>query len=324
MKFSLAALQKQLVNAINRASDRVAAVRRSVRRAVLARISFVALDSVAKASWLVRGAFNGRLRASGIARYEAGRQDVGLKRRDALLTMSGGVRETMIDERFYAVRERDMYVWHELRDAAAELAKRIRAIQAAEPGRVVILSPFHYLSQYANVCIIEELRIALGLETISVVSGVPSNVHGNDTAMVPSFRVLHTNDANGAESRNAIGLRVVRALRRDGIAVLFADVPPFTFVKFPMETIGVSMEGREARVHRGVFRIGAPLNALLLPCYLRFDRGHFGVRIFDPIALAADDAPQRLADDIVTARKENYPHWLFAGHPCVYHFAATR
>ncbi len=238
--------------------------------------------------------------------------------------MSGGVLEALIDERFYAVRERDMYVWHELRAAAGELARRIRQIQAEDPGRVVILSPFHYLSQYANVCVIEELRLALGLETISVVSGVARDIYGNDAAMVPSFRVLHTYDKDGAESRNAIGLRVVRALRRDGVAVLFADVPPFTFAKFPMETIGVSMGGRNARVHRGVFRLGAPLNALLLPCYVRFEKGHFGIRIFEPIALAEADAPQRLADAIVTARNENFPHWLYADHPCVYHFATTR
>jgi hypothetical protein len=320
MKFSIITLRKALAGA----AGRVQAVRRRIRRAMLARISFAALDHVAVASWLIRSIFNGRLRASGIARYQLGREDVGLTRRDALSTMSGGVREALIDERFYAARERDMYVWQELRAAAAEVAKRIRQIQSDEPGRVVILSPFHYLSQYANVCIIEELRIALGLETISAVSGIPRDIYGNDMAMVPSIRVLHTYDQDGAESRNAIGLRVVRALRRDGVAVLFADVPPFTFAKFPMETIDVSMEDRKARVHRGVFRIGAAVNALLLPCYLRFDKGHFGIRILEPIALAQADAPQQLADAIVAARNENYPHWLYAGHPCVYHFATTR
>jgi hypothetical protein len=301
-----------------------AVARRLVLRALLARMSFAMLDFAAQAGWLTRSAFIGRTRANGIARYEAGRADVGLTRRDALRTMSAGVLEAWIDARLYAGRERGRDTWPDLQQAARELAELIRQIKARDPGRLIFLSPFHHLSQYANIYVVDEVRKVLGLDSISVVSGVARDVYGNDTAMIPSVRILHTYDEDSRETRNTLGLRVVRALKRDGVAVLFADVPPFTLAKFPMETVGVFMEGREARVHRGVFRLGAPLNAVLLPFYLRFESGRFGVREFDPIPLAQPDAPQRLADDIVTARKENYPHWLYAGHPCAYHFAATR
>jgi hypothetical protein len=296
-------------------------VRRRALREMVVRMSFAMVDFTAQVSWLTRSVFLGRARAIGIARYEAGRVEVGLTHRDALRTMSAGVREAWFDERLYAGRERGRDAWPDLQQVARELAERIRQIQTHEPGRPIFLSPFHYLSQYANIYVVDEVRKALELDSISVVSGVPRDVYGDDTAMIPAVRVLHTYDE---ENRHALGLRVVRALRRDGVAVLFADVPPFTLAKFPMETVGVSMGGRQARVHRGVFRVGAPLNAVLLPFYLRFERGRFGVRSFDPIPLAQFDAPQRLADDIVTARKENYPHWLYAGHPCAYHFAATR
>jgi len=304
--------------------QRLARASRVVRRALIARLSFRAVERLALLSWLVRGAFDGRLRSTGIVRYEAGRADVGLTRRDALRTMSADVREAWIDERFYAARERWRDPCPDLRAGAAEVIARIRDLRARDPGRPVILSPFHYLSQYANVYIVEAVRVAFGLESISIVSGVPSDVQGNDAAMIPAIRVLHTYDAAHPERRNTLGLRVVRALKRDGVAFLFADVPPFTLARFPMETVGVSMRGREARLHAGVFRLGAPINAWLLPYYLRFEKGRFGVRIFEPIALAQASAAQRLADDIETACRENYPHWLYAGHPCTYHFAAVR
>lgn len=295
-----------------------------MRRAVLARLSYGVVERLALASWLIRGAFNGRLRAVGIARYESGRVDVGLTRRDALRTMSANVREAWIDERFYAAHERGIDSCPDLREPSAEVTARIRQIRALDPKRPIILSPFHYLSQYAYIYVIDQVRQGLGLDTISLVSGVPRDIYGDDDAMIPSIRVLHTYDGESADRRNTLGLRVARALRRDGVAVLFSDVPPFTLARYPMETLGVSLQGRHARVHAGVFRLGAPLNAYLLPFYLRFENGRFGVRIFDPIALADTDAPQRLADDIDIARKENYPHWLYAGHPCVYHFAPTR
>jgi hypothetical protein len=273
--------------------------------------------------WLIRGAFSARVRAVGVARYEAGRMDVALTRRDALRTMSANVREMWIDQRFYAAHERGIDPSPELRELSAQVVARIREMRTREPARPVILSPFHYLSQYANICVVEHVRRGLGLDSISLVSGVPRDIYGDDAAMIPAIRVLHTHGESAGE-RNALGLRVVRALRREGVAVLFADVPPFTLARFPMETVDVSLRGRRARVHAGVFRLGAPLDAYLLSFYLRFERGRFGLRIFEPIELADAGAPQRLADDIDIACKENYPHWLYAGHPCVYHFAPTR
>lgn len=294
------------------------------RRHVFARLSFAAVEHLALASWLVRSLFDGRLRATGIARYEAGLADAALTRRDALRTMSANVHEKWLDERLYAGRELKRDAWPDLRAAAAELAARIRQIRRDEPMRPVILSPFHYLSQYANIYVIDEVRNVLGLTAISVVSGVPRDIYGNDAAMIPSVQVLYTYDENGKESRNGLGLRVARALRRDGVAVIFADVPPFAFATFPMDTVGVTMRERQARIHSGVFRLGAQFNALLLPFYLRLEKGRFAVRVFDPVALAHDDAPQRVADDIAAACRENYPHWLFAGHPSAYHFAPAR
>ncbi|WP_233863224.1 hypothetical protein [Paraburkholderia adhaesiva] len=319
MSLSLTAVLQPLHGLVHR----FAAARLATRRAVLSRLSFRAVERGALVSWLVRGAFSGRVRAVGVARYEAGRADVALTRRDALRTMSARVREAWIDERFYAAHERGRDPCPELRVFAAQIVARIREMRAREPKRPIILSPFHYLSQYANVCIVEHVRRGLGIESISLVSGVPRDVYGDDATMIPSIRVLHTYAESG-EQRNSLGLRVVRALRREGVAVLFADVPPFTLAKFPMETVDVFLRGRHARVHAGVFRLGAPLDAYLLPFYLRLERGRFGMRMFEPIALAELDAPQRLADDIDIACKENYPHWLYAGHPCVYHFAPTR
>ncbi|MFD1556333.1 hypothetical protein ACFSHT_11955 [Paraburkholderia silviterrae] len=285
---------------------------------------FAAVERIALANWMIRAAYDGRLRATGVSRYETGRIDVGLARADALRTMSANVREAWLDERIYAGRALRRDAWPDLRAAAHQLASRIKQIKANEPGRVVVLSPFHYVSQYANIYVVDEVRRMLGLESMAVVSGVPRDIYGNDAAMIPSLRVLYTYDEKGRESRNGLGLRVIRALRRDGVAVVFSDVPPFTLAKYPMETVGVTIGSKSARLHNGVFRLGTPVDALLLPFYLSFEKGRFGMRMFEPIALADAAAPQRLANNIETARRENYPHWLYAGHPSVYHFAATR
>jgi hypothetical protein len=303
---------------------RVARFRFTLRRRFFARLSFGIVEQAANAGWLFRAACNGRVRAAGIVRYEAGRIDVGLARQHALRTMSASMRESWLDERLYAGRALQRDQWPDLREVAQQLSQRIRQIKAVETDRVVVLSPFHYVSQYANIYVVDEVRNALGLTSISVVSGVPRDIYGDDTEMIPSIRLLYTYDENGGDSRNGLGLRLIRSLRRDGVAVVFADVPPFALAKFPMETVGVTMNGRQARVHNGVFRLGALTDALLLPFYLRFEHGRFGLRIFEPIALADAAAPQCLAEQIETARRENYPNWLYAGHPSAYHFAATR
>ena len=309
---------------LKRLSTRLARRRLALRRRLLACLPFAVVERIALANWMIRAAYDGRLRATGVSRYETGRIDVGLARADALRTMSANVREAWLDERIYAGRALRRDAWPDLRAAAHQLASRIKQIKANEPGRVVVLSPFHYVSQYANIYVVDEVRRMLGLESMAVVSGVPRDIYGNDAAMIPSLRVLYTYDEKGRESRNGLGLRVIRALRRDGVAVVFSDVPPFTLAKYPMETVGVTIGSKSARLHNGVFRLGTPVDALLLPFYLSFEKGRFGMRMFEPIALADAAAPQRLANNIETARRENYPHWLYAGHPSVYHFAATR
>jgi lauroyl/myristoyl acyltransferase len=91
-----------------------------------------------------------------------------------------------------------------------------------------------------------------------------------------------------------------------------------------METVGVSIFGRNARIHNGVFRLGAPFNAMLLPFYLSFKQGRFSAELFEPLPLADPDAPQRLARYIEAAVVDNYPDWLVSGHPSMYAFAPVR
>lgn len=188
-------------------------------------------------------------------------------------------------------------------------------------GRPIIVSPFHYVSQYANIYVIDELRSLLAIESIAVVSGVPRNLYGDDDARIPGVKVLYT---YGNEDRNGLGLRVAKALKRHGVIVLFADVPPFMMHRYPTQTVGVSMFGRPARIHNGVFRLGGPLDATLLPFCLRFERGRFKAELFDPIPLAAPDAPQQLAERIELALSGNYANWLPAGHPAMYAFAPSK
>jgi lauroyl/myristoyl acyltransferase len=45
--------------------------------------------------------------------------------------------------------------------------------------------------------------------------------------------------------------------------------------RYPMETVEVTMFGKSARIHNGVFRMGETFGAVLLPFYLRFARGRF-------------------------------------------------
>lgn len=91
-----------------------------------------------------------------------------------------------------------------------------------------------------------------------------------------------------------------------------------------METVGVSMFGRAARIHNGVFRMGASLGAVLLPFYLRFERGRFGGTVLSPIRLADPDAPQRVAREIEDALISNFDRSLVVGHPSLYAFAPLK
>ncbi|PJI47769.1 MAG: hypothetical protein CTR55_18175 [Pseudomonas sp.] len=212
--------------------------------------------------------------------------------------------------------------WPALESTAAELAAIINGIHRESPGKPVIVSPFHYVSEYANIYVVDALRSALNLTELAVVSGSPREAYGRqEDILIPGLRILHTLDEN---NRSALGLRLLRALKRDGAAVLFSDVPPHMMQRYPMETVEVSMLGRPARLHRGVFNIGGHTNAVLLCFHLTFRQGRFGHRIFEPVELRQANAPQRVADYIERAYHDAYPNWILADHPSRYGFAPTK
>jgi hypothetical protein len=296
---------------------------RRLQSIFLARLPLASMEWLAITEWCMSSVFDARVRWHGLARYEMGRDALALASDQALRTVSAAALENLLDKRLYLGRQhRGGYEMRpDLKAIALELAGHIREAKQGAGQRPVIVSPFHYVSQYANIVVVDELRAALSLDSIAVVSGVPRDRYGDDEALAPGIRVLYT---YGDSNRNGLGMRVARSMRRDGVVVLFADVPPFAMHKFPTETVDVSIHGRPARIHNGVFRIGAPSDALLLPFYLRFEQGRFRARVFDPIPLAASDAPQRVADCIAGALADNYPQWLMAGHPSMYAFAPLR
>jgi hypothetical protein len=293
-----------------------------IRAHLLCRIPLCAIPQIASAATLLRNMVNARARWAGIERWETGCDLLKLHGLNRRAVLSGVCLEHLLDQRLHFGRQRCRgEVWPDLQATAAALARQIAQLKAQAPARPVIVAPFHYVSQYANIYVIDELRKLLGLESIGVVSGVPRNLYGDDDAMIPAIEILHT---HSGEHRNALGLRVARSLRRNGVVVLFADVPPYMLARYPMETVGVTMFGRAARIHRGVFRIGAPVDAWLLPFYLRFERGRFGAQMCDAIQLAANDAPQRVADCIVSALKDNFARSLVTSHPSMYAFSPAR
>ncbi|WP_167397573.1 hypothetical protein [Paraburkholderia aromaticivorans] len=312
---ALRALPAAFTRAAKRSRDRL-------KGACLARIPLRAIEPLAISAWYVRSCFNARLRWSGLERREIGHDVLKLAPVDDRRVLPGRVLEKLIDQRLHFGRQRNRAeAWPDLQRAASVLAQIIRKIKTATPGRPVIVSPFHYVSQYANIYLIDELRKQLGLVSIGVVSGVPQNIYGSDDAMIPHIDILHTYSET---NRSGLGLRAARSLKRNGVVVLFSDAPPFTLSGYPMETVGVCLFGRPSRIHNGVFRMGAPLDALLLPFYLRFEHGRFGAVVFEPLELAHSDAPQRVADCIEKALRDNYARALAAGHPSMYAFAPLR
>lgn len=266
--------------------------------------------------------FSRRTRTDGVVRAEIGREMFQLTPALARRASAASLLESLIDRRIYFGRRRRAdEAWPDLQTVAAALAREMGRLKAEIPGRPVVVSPFHYVSQYANIYIIDQLRKLLGIESISVVSGVPRNIYGNDDAQIPGIKVLYT---YGDENRNGLGLRVARALRRNGAVAMFTDAPPFTMHRYPMQTVNVSMFNRNSRIHNGVFRLGASHDAVLLAFYLRFEHGRFSAKLFDPIALADADAPQQLADCIEAALIDNYPNWLPGGHPSMYAFSPAK
>lgn len=292
------------------------------RNALIARLPPAVIAPVAAAVWRTHVLFSSNARWRGAERCEFARGVVGAKSFSPCSVATTALREKLIDKRIYFGRLlRGSEAWPDLQAVAHELASQIRQLQVVSPGRPIFVSPFHYVSQYANIYVVDELRACLGLESIAVVSGVPRDLYGEDHAQIPGVQVLYT---YGEDNRNGLGLRLARALKRSGVAVLFADVPPFALHRFPMETIGVSIFGRPARIHNGVFRLGAQFDALLLPFYLSFERGRFTGEILGPLSLHHPEAPQQLAQYIESALAKNCQHSLVAGHPSMYAFAANR
>lgn len=319
MKFKLAAAGLRLLASL---PDWLAHGRGRARRALIAHLPRTAIEPLAVVSWRIRALTDARVRWEGTCRSDIGRNVLKLTLPDSSRVASGRFREHLIDQRIYYGRlARGSEAWPDLQEVARALATEITQLRVVEPGRPVIVSPFHYVSQYANIYVIDELRELLGLESLAVVSGVPRDLYGDDHALIPGVTVLYT---YGDDDRNGLGLRLARALKRSGVAVLFADVPPFTLHRYPMETVSVSLFGRNARIHNGVFRLGGQFDAILLPFYLRYERGRFSAQIFDPLPLAAAGAPQQLARYIEAAVADNYADWLVAGHPSMYSFAAAR
>ncbi|WP_244817050.1 hypothetical protein [Caballeronia sp. Lep1P3] len=292
------------------------------RRSIVGRIPVHAVETLAICIWRMRSLFDAEARASGLVRAEIGADVLGLPRAQSHRARVGAQVEKLIDQRIYFGRDiRKSETWPDLDAIAQTLARAVEKLRKEAPRRPVFLSPFHFVSQYANIYIVERVAGLLGLQSMSVVSGVPRNQYGDDHALIPGIKVLYTyGDAN----RNGLGVRVARSLKRDGVAVLFSDVPPFTMHRYPMETVEVTMFGKSARIHNGVFRMGESFGAVLLPFYLRFARGRFELRVFDALALDAADSPQRLAEYIETALRDNYEQWLPAGHPAMYAFAPSR
>jgi len=297
-------------------------VRTSVKGALIARVPPSLIEPLASVIWFAGSAFSAKHRWSGIERLEVGREVLKLSGLNVRRTLSGKVLEHLVDQRLHFGRQRYLKeVWPDLRRVACTLAQTITKLKHEMPGRPVIVSPFHFVSQYANIYVVDDLRVQLGLETLGVVSGMPRDIYGTDNAMVPHLDVLYTySQAN----RGNLGLQMARSLRRHGVVVLFADVAPCLFAAYPMETVGVSMFGRAARIHNGVFRLGAHQNALLLPFYLRFEGGRFSSHLFAPIDLTQTDAPQQVANCIEVALNNNYEHALIAGHPSMYAFSPVK
>jgi hypothetical protein len=293
-----------------------------VRRALVGRIPARFIETLCKGSWIVENIFHFRAHASGVTRAEVGRDVLGLPPAQARRSQLSKQLEKLIDQRIYFGRAvRGGETWPDLEAIAQTLAAKIVAVRREHPGRPVFLSPFHFVSQYANIYVVERVGALLGIKSLAVVSGVPRNQYGDDHALIPGINVLYTyNDPN----RSGLGVRVARSLKRDGVAVLFSDVPPFSMHSYPMETVEVSMFGKSARIHNGVFRTGAKFDASLLPFYLRFADGRFNVKVFDFVALADEAAPQQLAGYIQSALVDNYEQWLPAGHPAMYAFAPAR
>ncbi len=228
--------------------------------------------------------------------------------------------EKILDWRMTAV-PRSQRDWPGLYACAEQLQYAIHRSRSEFPDRPIIISPFHFVSQYVNIQVCDRLRQLLGLSSMGVVSAMPYGIYGDDNALVPNLKVFHTY-ADGA--RASLGVSFFRALKRDGVAVLFADVAPYSLAQAPMETVGVRLFGRPARIHNGVFRLCAPIKARLLPFHVKFTGDSFVGSIVDPVDLDMANAPQQLATLIERSVRDNYAQWLQGGHPAMYWFSPAK
>lgn len=193
---------------------------------VSSRIPLAALEPVALAVSLLRMPFDANGRALGRERADFGRDVIKVAVPGSPRLLASRTLEKLIDQRLHFGRQRRFdESWTDLQRIAGMLARSIATLRRDAPGCPIIVSPFHYVSQYANIYVIDDLRARLGLARIGVVSGVPRDIYGSDDAMIPGIDVLYTYDQ---DNRSGLGLQVARSLRRNGVVVIFADVPPFT------------------------------------------------------------------------------------------------
>ena len=289
----------------------------------LLRIPSAWIERMALLSWGAKSLVSSTERWNARLRYELGADTDPAVRANIWRIMASEQTEYLIDRRLYLDR---LYgresQWPELDFIAKSLAATIHEIHRKSPGRAVIVSPFHYVSEYANIIVVDFLRAALGLSELAVVSGSPRESYGQrEDILIPNLRILHTRDD---DNRSALGLRLMRSIKQNGAAVLFSDVPPYMMQRYPMDTIEVSILGRPARLHHGVFSIGSHIDAVLLCFHLTFKNGHFDHRVFPFIELGHKSAPQQLATYIEEAYRSAYPNWILASHPSLYGFSPSK
>ncbi len=237
---------------------------------------------------------------------------------EEFLVRKTGVLETLLDIKVYFA-DSGYREWGSVDRIARELQVAIAEARLRFPARPVVLSPFHYASQYVNILVCERLRIHLGMTSLSVVSAVADNVYGEDSARIPYIRRLRSYvDGQGTS------LGIVREMKKNGLVILFADAPPHTLATTPMETTSVELFGKKGRIHNGIFRLGEKMNAILLPYYIKFSGGEFHLHAFDAIELDQNQAPQKLACDIEKAFVANHAQWLPSDHPSFYYFSSVK
>lgn len=229
-----------------------------------------------------------------------------------------GILEKLLDIKVYFA-DSVYSEWESIDRIAIQLQKRIAEMQARYPDQPIVLSPFHYASQYVNMLVCEQLRIRLGIDSLSVVTAVEDDVYGADVERIPHIKRLRSY----LDGRQA-SLGVVREMKRRGFVILFADVPPSTLSTTPMETVTVELFGKQGRIHNGVFRLGGKMRALLLPYYIKLSEGQFQLTMFDAIELEQKQAPQRLAVNIAQAFIDNHAQWLPSNHPSFYYFSSSK